>query len=51
MESEYSQENLDFWLAVQDFKQSKEKYWKKKAELIFETFIGVDSENQVFYNP
>lgn len=46
--SEYSEENLDFWLAIEDFKKSKEKELKPKAEYIFKNFIAPNSKNQVF---
>ena len=46
--SEFSHENLDFWLAVQEFKKSKlQDEMCIKAKRIYNNFIASTAANQV----
>ncbi len=47
LKREFSQENIDFWLAVQDFKESKPQEMASKANTIYNNFIASKAPNQV----
>ena len=49
LKSEFSHENLDFWLAVQDFKESKPQEMVNKANTIYNNYIASKAPNQVKY--
>ncbi|XP_016399257.1 regulator of G-protein signaling 4-like isoform X1 [Sinocyclocheilus rhinocerous] len=46
-QSEYSQENIEFWEACEDFKQTSVDKMNVKARKIFERYVEVDSPSEV----
>ena len=44
---EFSNENLDFWMAVEDYKNSKPQKMAEKAQQIFNDFVAVKASKQV----
>lgn len=48
LKSEFCEENLDFWLACQDFKRFEEpEELRRRATNIYEEFIRADAPKQV----
>ncbi|KAK1796681.1 hypothetical protein P4O66_009705 [Electrophorus voltai] len=47
LKSEFSQENIEFWEACEDFKRMPTENMELKAKQIFEQYIDVDSPEQV----
>lgn len=47
LQSEYSQENVEFWEACEDFKQTSVDEINVKARKIFERYVEVDSPSEV----
>ncbi|XP_075689444.1 regulator of G-protein signaling 4 [Rhinoderma darwinii] len=48
LQSEYSEENLDFWLACEDYKKTKStSKLSSKAPKIYEDFISVEASREV----
>ncbi|KAI4883351.1 hypothetical protein NFI96_011204 [Prochilodus magdalenae] len=47
LKSEFSQENIEFWEACEDFKRLPAKQMEAKAKQIFELYISVDSPKEV----
>ncbi|XP_053353587.1 regulator of G-protein signaling 4 [Clarias gariepinus] len=47
LKSEFSQENIQFWVACEDFKRTPEPEMQAKAKQIFKQYIDVDSLNEV----
>ncbi|KAG1938569.1 regulator of G-protein signaling [Pimephales promelas] len=47
LQSEYSQENIEFWVACEDFKQTSVDKMNLKAKMIFERYIDADSPSEV----
>nr|XP_006007575.1 PREDICTED: regulator of G-protein signaling 21 [Latimeria chalumnae] len=48
IKSEFSEENLDFWLACEDFKKTKSPTKRlSKAENIYATFIQVGAPREI----
>lgn len=48
LRTEYSEENLLFWLACEDFKQiTREKEMMAAAKKIYTEFVQVDAPRQV----
>ncbi|KAG8555908.1 hypothetical protein GDO81_017856 [Engystomops pustulosus] len=48
LQSEYSEENLDFWLACENYKKSKSTAkLSSKAQKIYEDFISVEASREV----
>lgn len=47
MQSEYSQENIEFWEACEEFKQTSVDKFNLKAGKIFELYVEADSPNEV----
>jgi len=45
---EFSNENLDFWLAVENYKKCKPQKMLSKAQKIYNNFIAVQAPNEVF---
>jgi len=46
--SEFSHENLDFWLAVQEFKKvNNPQEMSIKAKMVYKHFIASNATNQV----
>ncbi|XP_066519617.1 regulator of G-protein signaling 4 [Hoplias malabaricus] len=45
--SEFSQENMEFWLACEDFKRAPTKQLEAKAKQIFEMYVDIDSPKEV----
>lgn len=51
LKSEFCEENLDFWLACEDFKSyDSQEELTRKAASIYEEFIEADSPKQVKRN-
>uniref|UniRef100_A0A8C1Y752 Regulator of G protein signaling 4 n=1 Tax=Cyprinus carpio TaxID=7962 RepID=A0A8C1Y752_CYPCA len=47
LQSEYSQENIEFWEACEDFKQTSVDKMNVKARKIFERYVEADSPSEV----
>ncbi|XP_077450826.1 regulator of G-protein signaling 4 [Stigmatopora argus] len=47
LSSEFSQENMDFWIACEDFKNTSTCKLEKKAKLIYQQYVSTDSPNEV----
>ncbi|KAK9973389.1 hypothetical protein ABG768_024125 [Culter alburnus] len=47
LQSEYSQENIEFWEACEDFKQTSVDKMDMKAKMIFERYVEADSPSEV----
>ncbi|XP_043098778.1 regulator of G-protein signaling 4 [Puntigrus tetrazona] len=47
LQSEYSQENIEFWEACEDFKQTSVEKINVKARKIFEQYVDADSPREV----
>nr|XP_057929334.1 regulator of G-protein signaling 4-like isoform X2 [Doryrhamphus excisus] len=47
LRSEFSQENMDFWVACEDFKNTSTCKLVKKAKLIYQQYVAVDAPNEV----
>lgn len=47
LKSEFSEENIEFWLACEDYKKTKSDYLHSKAERIYEEFVQSDAIKQV----
>uniref|UniRef100_A0A3Q3D961 Regulator of G protein signaling 4 n=1 Tax=Hippocampus comes TaxID=109280 RepID=A0A3Q3D961_HIPCM len=45
--SEFSQENMQFWLACEDFKKTPTCELEKKAKFIYRRYVAQDSPNEV----
>jgi len=50
LEQEFSEENLDFWTEVENYRKLKTKRQQKEAERIFEIYIKVGSVKEVSRN-
>lgn len=44
---EYSQENVEFWIAVEEYKRARPSKYSSKAKKIYEDFIAVKSSKEV----
>ncbi|NXU58949.1 RGS1 protein, partial [Turnix velox] len=47
LKSEFSEENIEFWLACEDYKKTKSDHLHSKAERIYEEFIQSDAIKQI----
>lgn len=47
LRKEFCDENLDFWLAVNEYKKTRENKLISKAQVIFETFIAPQAPREV----
>ncbi|XP_067314541.1 regulator of G-protein signaling 4 [Pseudorasbora parva] len=47
LQSEYSQENIEFWEACEDFKQTSADKMNLKARMIFDQYVDADSPREV----
>ncbi|XP_028855612.1 regulator of G-protein signaling 4 [Denticeps clupeoides] len=47
LRSEFSQENVDFWMACEDFKKTSKEKMATKARQIFDQYIEVESPSEV----
>ncbi|XP_060774341.1 regulator of G-protein signaling 4 [Neoarius graeffei] len=47
LKSEFSQENIEFWVACEDFKRTPALQMQAKAKQIFKQYVDVDSPNEV----
>lgn len=47
MRSEFSDENIDFWWAVEDYRMASESELEKKANIIFKTFVAKSAARAV----
>ncbi|KAK2858206.1 hypothetical protein Q7C36_006125 [Tachysurus vachellii] len=47
LKSEFSQENIEFWVACEDFKRTPAPQMQAKAKQIFKQYVDVDSPNEV----
>lgn len=50
LKSEFSEENIEFWLACEDYKKTKSDHLHGKAERIYEEFVQTDAIKQVCMN-
>ncbi len=44
---EFNHENLDFWLAVEDYKKSKPQKMLSKSQKIYSNFVAIEAPNEV----
>lgn len=44
---EYSQENVEFWMAVEEYKRARPSKYNSKAKKIYEDFIAIKSSKEV----
>lgn len=51
LKSEFSEENIEFWLACEDYKKTKSDNLHGKAERIYEEFVQSDAIKQVCLKP
>ncbi|XP_039339912.1 regulator of G-protein signaling 1 [Gopherus flavomarginatus] len=47
LKSEFSEENIEFWLACEDYKKTKSDHLQDKAEKIYEEFVQIDAAKQI----
>lgn len=47
LKSQHSQENLNFWIAVERYKQKPEDAKEQEAKLIYENYISIMSPTEV----
>ena len=47
LKSEFSEENIEFWLACEDYKKTKSDLLHCKAEKIYKAFVHSDAAKQV----
>lgn len=47
LKSEFSQENIEFWVACEDFKKTPLEQMPAKAKKIFQQYVDADSPNEV----
>lgn len=50
LESEFSSENIRFWMAIQDLKFSANEQVERKAQYIFEEFLSSGAPCQVYFS-
>lgn len=47
LRSEFSDENIEFWLACEDYKKTEANHLHSKAEKIYKEFVQCDATKQV----
>lgn len=47
LKSEFSEENIEFWLACEDYKRTESDLLHGKAEKIYKSFVHSDAAKQV----
>ena len=47
LKSEFSEENIEFWLACEDYKKTESDLLHCKAEKIYKAFVQSDAAKQV----
>lgn len=47
LKSEFSEENIEFWLACEDYRKTESDLLQKKAEKIYKAFVHSDAAKQV----
>lgn len=47
LKSEFSQENVDFWIACEDYKNTPPSKMATKAKQIYQQFVEADAPNEV----
>nr|XP_019600783.1 PREDICTED: regulator of G-protein signaling 1 [Rhinolophus sinicus] len=47
LKSEYSEENMEFWLACEDYKKTQSDLLRYKAEKIYKAFVHSDAAKQI----
>lgn len=47
LKSEFSEENIEFWLACEDYKKTESDLLHRKAEQIYKAFVQSDAAKQV----
>lgn len=47
LKSEFSQENMDFWVACEDYKKSDPSKFSSRAKQIYQQYIEADAPNEV----
>lgn len=50
LESEFSSENIRFWMAIQDLKFSTNEQVERKAQRIYEEFLSSGAPCQVYFS-
>lgn len=48
LKSEFSQENMDFWMACEDYKKTPSLKLVVKAKKIYQQYVEADAPNEVF---
>lgn len=51
LKSEFSEENIEFWLACEDYKKTQADHLQGKGEKIYQEFVKSDSRKQVSSKP
>ncbi|XP_015978163.2 regulator of G-protein signaling 1 isoform X2 [Rousettus aegyptiacus] len=47
LKSEFSEENIEFWLACEDYRKTESDLLQKKAEKIYKAFVHSDAAKQI----
>ncbi|XP_059136724.1 regulator of G-protein signaling 1 [Peromyscus eremicus] len=47
LKSEFSEENIEFWLACEDYKKTESELLSSKAESIYKAFVHSDAAKQI----
>lgn len=47
LKSEFSQENIDFWIACEDYKKTPPLKLATKAKKIYQQYVEADAPNEV----
>ncbi|XP_005640876.1 regulator of G-protein signaling 1 isoform X3 [Canis lupus baileyi] len=47
LKSEFSEENIEFWLACEDYKKTESDLLHRKAEKIYKAFVHSDAAKQI----
>lgn len=47
LKSEFSEENMDFWVACEDYKKTAPSKLAVKAKQIYQQYVEADAPNQV----
>ena len=50
LRSQYGEENLNFWLAVEEYKKADDNIRAEKARVIYEDYVSTLSPTEVSWN-